>query len=301
VNTPLTFDRDRSDGHHITLESWLRRHKLLAYFALAYSISWGGILIVLIATGFDLSALMPFETSLLFVFMLLGPSTSGLTLTVLLDGRAGMRELGSRLVLWRVGARWYAVALLTTPLFLLAILWLLSAMVHPAFAPRFQWALLAIGLVAGACEEIGWTGFATPLLLTRQSPGMAGLSLGLVWALWHVLVDFRYNAGTMGMAWPLEFAVVYVATLTPYRILMTWVYAHTPSLLLAVLMHASYTGWLLVLFPTTSFAQGLLWQSAFAVMLWVAAAVVLCRSTLRAKAAMNGRLMAADAALQGRK
>lgn len=268
----------------MTLESWLRRHELLGYFTLAYGISWGGILIVLIATGFDLSALQPLETGLIFVLMLLGPSTSGPTLTALLDGRAGMRELGSRLMRWRVGARWYAVALLTTPLLLLAILRLLSAIVEPAFAPRFQWALFAIGLVTGTCEEIGWTGFATPRLLARQRLGMAGLSLGLVWALWHVLVDFRYNVDAMGTAWLLEYAVVYVATLTPYRILMTWVYVNTRSLLLAVLMHASYTGWLLVLFPATSFTQGLLWQSAFAVMLWVAVTVVLRTSALRVEA-----------------
>lgn len=38
----------------MTLEPWLRRHPLIGYFALAYGISWGGILIVLGATGFDL-------------------------------------------------------------------------------------------------------------------------------------------------------------------------------------------------------------------------------------------------------
>jgi uncharacterized protein len=244
----------------------------------------GGILIVLIATGFDLSALQPLEAGLIFVLMLLGPSTSGLTLTVLLDGRAGMRELGSRLMRWRVGAGWYAVALLTTPLLLLAILWLLSAIVEPAFAPRFQWAFFAIGLVAGTREEIGWTGFTTPFLLARQRPGMAGLSLGLVWALWYVMVDFRYNFDAMGTAWLLEFAVVYVATLTPYRMLMTWVYLNTRSLLLAILMHASYTGWLIVLFPATSYTQSLFWQSAFAVMLWAAVALVLRRSALRVEA-----------------
>jgi hypothetical protein len=33
----------------------------------------------------------------------------------------------------------------------------------------------------------------------------------------------------------------------PYRLLMMWLYSHAQSLLLAILMHASYTGWLLVL------------------------------------------------------
>ena len=265
----------------MTLLPWLRRHPLFGYFALAYGISWGGILILFIAGGLDLAALQPLDMGLMFVLMLLGPSTSGLALTALLDGRAGLRGLLASLVRWRLGVRWYAVALLTTPLLLLAIPWPLSAFVDPAFAPRFQWALFAIGLVAGSFEEIGWTGFATPRLLARQRLPMAGLSLGLVWALWHVLVDFRSNFNMMGIAWLLEFAVLYLATLTPYRVLMTWVYANTQSLLLAVLMHASYTGWLFVLFPATSFEQGLLWQAAFATGLWVVVTVVLQRSAPR--------------------
>ncbi len=73
----------------MTLVPWLRRHPLIGYFALAYGISCGGILIVLSATGFDLVELRPLDTGLIFVLMLLGPSTSGLVLTALLEGRAG--------------------------------------------------------------------------------------------------------------------------------------------------------------------------------------------------------------------
>jgi len=58
---------------------------------------------------------------------------------------------------------------------------------------------------------------------------------------------------------------------------MMWVYAKTQSVLLAMLMHASFTAWLLVLYPGTSFAQGLLWQAVFAAMLWLAVAPVLIR------------------------
>lgn len=259
----------------MTLVPWLRRHPLLAYFAGAYGVSWGGILIVLGATGFDLVELRSLDTGLIFVLMLLGPSTSGLSLTAWLEGRSGLHRLGSGLTRWRVGGLWYAVALLTMPALLFAVLWPLSAFVDPAFAPRFQWPLFAIGLVAGSFEELGWTGFATPRLLARQRLFMAGLSLGLLWALWHVLVDFRQNFDTVGVAWLLEVAIFYVAALTAYRLLMTWVYANTQSLLVAVLMHASYTGWLFVLYPATSFEQGLVWQTAFAVALWIVVTVVL--------------------------
>jgi len=74
--------------------------------------------------------------------------------------------------------------------------------------------VFVIGLSAGTFEEIGWTGFATRRLLKRWRPFVAGLTLGLVRAVWHVLVDFRQNFGTMGVAWLLEFAVLYLATLT---------------------------------------------------------------------------------------
>jgi len=119
----------------------------------------------------------------------------------------------------------------------------------------------------GILEEIGWTGFASPRLLASQRLPIAGLWLGLVWALWHVLVDFRYNFNTMGIAWLVQFAIFYIVTLTAYRLLMTWVYANTQSLLLAVLMHAAYTGWLFVLFPATSFEQSMMWQTVFALSL----------------------------------
>jgi hypothetical protein len=79
--------------------------------------------------------------------------------------------------------------------------------------------------------------------------GRRCLSLGCIWALWHLLVDFRYNSGALGAVWPLEFFITYLLALTPYRLLMPWVYSHTQSLLLAILMHASVTGSLLVLVP----------------------------------------------------
>ena len=120
---------------------------------------------------------------------------------------------------------------------------------------------------------------------------MAGLSLGLVWATWHVLVDFRQNFSAMGAAWVvwlMEFAVLYLASLTAYRVLMTWMFAQTGSLLLAVLMHASYTGWLFVLFPATSFEQSLAWQITLAAALWLVVAVVIWIVERRGRPRVDG-------------
>ncbi len=257
------------------IRGWVRHHPLTGFFTLAFGISWGSILVVFGVTGLDLSSLQPVEGGLIFLAMLLGPSVSGVVCMVLVDGMAGLHALGLKAVHWRVPAHWYAVALLTVPAILLVVLSLLSGLVDPVFAPRFQWWLFGLGLLAGTFEEIGWTGFATPRLLARKSLIVAGLSLGGIWALWHLLADFRYNAGALGTAWPLEFFITYLLALTPYRLLMTWVYSHTQSVLLAIFMHASFTGSLLVLVPVVPASLGFYWQLAFAVALWAVIAVVM--------------------------
>jgi membrane protease YdiL (CAAX protease family) len=256
------------------IRDWLHRHPLIGFLVLVFGISWSGIEVIVAARGFDLSPMQPVEGGLMFLMMLLGPSLGGIACIALLDGRAGLSALWISARRWRVAPRWWAIALLTAPTVLFAILLPLSALAGPAFSPGYQWMLLPLGLLAGSFEEIGWTGYATPRLLARHGALRAGLILGLVWAFWHLAVDFRYNAGSMGARWPLEFAVVYLATLTPYRMLMTRVFARTQSLLLAILMHASFTGWLTVLFPMTTGLPGLAWQTAFALVLWALAAGV---------------------------
>jgi len=225
--------------------AWLRSHPVLAYFALTFSLSWGGVAVVMAVSGFSTTALRPAEAGAMFALMLLGPGVGGLVMTGLVDGRAGLRLLAARLTRWRVAPQDYAVALMTAPVPLLAILLGLGAFIDPVFAPQFQWILFGVGLIAGALEEIGWTGFATPRLLARHSALKAGLALGVVWALWHALVDYRYSAGATGSGWIVSFAFAYLLTLIPWRILMTALFDRTRSGLLSILMHASYTGSLL--------------------------------------------------------
>ena len=146
-------------------------HPVLTYYILTFAISWGGMLLVVGGpTGIPGTAE---EVATLFgpalLAMLAGPTTAGMLLTGIVDGRAGFRELLSRLLSWRVSVRWYAVALLTTPLAMAVVPVALSPLV-PVFLPGvlessgkaalLQFSLTA-GLMAGVLEELGWTGFAT--------------------------------------------------------------------------------------------------------------------------------------------
>ena len=112
-----------------TIKAFFKRRPLLSYFILTFAISWDVVLtVIVVGHGSILVTPEQFETLILFVgpAMLLGPSVAGILLTALLYGKAGFRDLLARMTRWRVGARWYAVALLTAPLVSTAILLALS-------------------------------------------------------------------------------------------------------------------------------------------------------------------------------
>ncbi len=169
----------------MTATAFVKRHAVPLYFALTFVISWGGLFLLSGGPdGFPQSK-EQFEGMLPFFIpvVLAGPSFSGVLLTVLAGGKAGVSELLSRLFKWRTGARWYAVALLLGPIVLATTLFALSS-----FSPRFlpgilmsdrPAALLVMGSMAGLFvgffEELGWTGFAVPQLRLRY--GVLGTGL----------------------------------------------------------------------------------------------------------------------------
>lgn len=279
----------------MNIKTFIQRHPLVSYFAIAYGITWGSIFAFLATRGFRFTSLQVQDASILFVIiftaMLLGPSTSSLVLTAILDGRSGLRELWQRIKRWQVGLPWYAVALLTVPTLTLMIFSALETFAAPSYAPSFRIALGIAGLLAGCFEEIGWTGFATPRLLKKHNPLKAGFLLGLLWAFWHMLADFSGNISSLSTTqWISWFVIYWILPLTAYRILMTWVYSHTRSVFLGQFMHASYTGWLIVLSPDTP-KTDLLWEIIFALILWILVGLV----------ALSQRQVVRDTPLQEKK
>jgi membrane protease YdiL (CAAX protease family) len=205
----------------------------------------------------------------MFPAMLLGPSLAGILLTRLIDGPAGMRDLFSRMRRFRFPARWY-VALLIPPVFVLSILALLKILVSPVYTPNRFWLGLAFGIPAGLFEEIGWSGFAFPTMCLKLPPFRAAILLGLLWGFWHIpVINFLGTAVPHGAYW-LPFFLAFVAAMTAMRVLISWLYAQTRSVLLAQLMHACSTGSLVVFSPpTANAAQEAFWYAAYAAALWL--------------------------------
>jgi uncharacterized protein len=251
--------------------------ELVGYFALAYGITWGGILLYLATLRFDLAGIGIAEAMLMFGLMLLGPFAAGLILASR-DGPQGLIELLRGFTRVRVPLRWYAFTLLTAPLLLVAVLLPLAAWVSPDYAPGFVIFGIIAGLIAGSIEEVGWTGYATPRLLAHLSPLRAGLVLGLAWSAWHALADFAGTIGALTIEeWLVRMLIVWIAPLTGYRVLMTWAYARHRSAALNVIAHASYTGVLATLtmeMPAASGPQTLLWHVLFAAAVWLVVVVV---------------------------
>ncbi|MCL4859137.1 MAG: CPBP family intramembrane metalloprotease [Caldilineaceae bacterium] len=268
-----------------TIQAFIKRRPVLSYFALTFAISWGGILIALAPVGFPISTEQG-EFYLALMVNQAGPLLSGILLTSLIYGRAGLREFLSRLLRWRVGARWYAVALLTAPLLAAATLFALS-LISPVFLPGIfatndKVSLLLLGLVVGilgGLEEPGWTGFAVPELRRRYSILVTALIVGFLWGAWHFLLTYWASGDASGAFSLSRFApalVFYVAVLPTFRVLMVWVYDRTESLLVAMLMHASLTASVTMIFMPLAASGAALstWYLVLTAVLWLVVAAV---------------------------
>lgn len=246
------------------------RKAVLGYFALAFWISWAGVML----TAGQSSA------APVFIAMLLGPSLASVGLTGALEGVRGLRALAQRMFDFRVRARWY-VTLLVPPLVITFVLFGLASF-SSAFLPAIVFsprpgivvaAAVMVGLCAGFFEELGWTGFATPRLLEQRSWLHTGILLGIPWAVWHMLPDYVHEIDRYGRLWEVHI-LEWLVALVAYRVFMTWVYSRTRSMPLGMLLHASFTGSQLLLWPTTSVPAELVWYGFFAFAFWIVVAAV---------------------------
>jgi membrane protease YdiL (CAAX protease family) len=275
----------------MSIPVFIKRHPLLTYFVVAFAISWGGILLAICLFGGMPANKEQFDMQLPSAIpaMLGGPSVAGILLIGLVNGKAGYRELKSRFLRWRVGVRWYAIAILTGPLVLMATLVTLS-LISPVFLPGIfasdnKVPLLLSGIIGGVTvgifEELGWTGFAVPRLRLRYSILTTGLIVGVLWGGWHILSNVIWGSGAYaGSLSPALYITVHgfiflIGQLPAFRVLLVWVYDRTSSLLVVMLMHAGLTVSTLILGPLAiSGVSLLIYDLATAAVMWVVVAAV---------------------------
>ncbi len=248
----------------------IRHHPLVTFFLLAFGITW--IVWVPRAAGVPVGVVGDAWTWV--------PAIAALLAAALTGGRDAVRDLGARLVRWRVGWQWYLVVILGPAAFSLAVagIYVLLGGSWAAAAPLalregplllLPLFLLILALTDGLGEELAWRGFALPRLLTRHNALAASLILGVLWGLWHL--PLVWTEGATLYQQPIW---LFLLDITAKSVLFTWVFLHTRgSVLLAMLLHGATN--LFVVSPDVANTGDLTLPLLAAVAKWVLVVVVI--------------------------
>ncbi len=207
------------------LSNVVKRHPLVTFFVLTYAIGWGCV---------------PFWT-----FAAFSPLVAALIVIPITQGLPGLRELGSRMIRWRVGWCWYAAAI-GLPLAVLALTAGLNVALGASVPSLVQYGsvtsvllVFAVRLVNpgdGALgEEPGWRGFALPGLQSNLSPLVSTLILGVLVSGWHAPILFLEEGGLHP-----QIVVGYLLGSVAVTFWYSWLFNHTGgSVLITLLSHAT--------------------------------------------------------------
>src|SRR5215211_7731822 len=165
--------------------SLVKRHPIITFFVLTFVIGWG---------------LIPIWT-----FQAGSPLIAALIVVPLTQGLSGLKELGLRIICWRVRWYWYVVAIVM-PLAVIGLTVGLNVALGASAPSMVQFSSVSTILLMFAVrlvnpgdgpmgEEPGWRGFALPGLQSTLSPLVSTLILGVVVTVWHVPLLFLEEGG----------------------------------------------------------------------------------------------------------
>ncbi len=256
------------------LASFPRSRPVSSYFLITFAVSWASALCVAAPQLVHHGALSQLTGILMFPAMLSGPILASIFLTGILEGRNGLGILFAKINLRSASSSWL-IALLLPPALVVITLLILEKLVSAAFAPNFFLVGVLFGVPAGFIEEIGWTGFAFPRMRQSGNSLSSAIVLGLLWSLWHLpVVNYLGAAAPHGRFW-LPFFLAFAGAMTAMRVLISWTYVNTESLLLAQLMHVSSTSSLVVFGAAhVTAAQEAFWYAIYGAILWIAVLIL---------------------------
>lgn len=253
-------------------KTFIRRHQLLAMYILLFILAWPGLILEVLYSQGLIPSQSPFVVSHLTGW---APGIAAVAVTATVAGRAGVRDLLRRFLIWRVELLWYAVAF-----FLLAALILGGIGLHvlsggatpviPAAGAPIPNILLSLvvlillGFILNT-EEIAWRGFALPRLQAKYGVLAACVFLAVPEALLHLPYFWKKDIDfyqTVGLFWFSAFSVAAV-------FIYAFIFNKTKgSLLIVTILHASQNAWANLLSDNTlrpfQFTVALMWMIAIA-------------------------------------
>lgn len=223
----------------------MRKRPLLLFFIITFAITWGmGALIIIFgpqlqAAFGEMDLDKPFYKAF-FHLAVYGPAFSAFVVIALIHGVAGVKAYLRRFLHWRAGVGWYLLVLVGIPaihIFGRGVFGLLGGTV-PSY-PHDPWfmvipmSLFALVNDPGGMEELGWRGFALPLLQKKFNALGASVILGVIWGIWHLPAFYISATPQSDFSLPL-----FILGTVSLAIIMTAVYNATGgSIPLAFLFH----------------------------------------------------------------
>jgi uncharacterized protein len=229
-------------GPRAPLRQLVARHPVAAFLCICYAVTWATAVPWFRVRTDVLPFDLPMWGSLGTIF---GVALAAVLVVAASDGRAGVRDLARRSLRWRVGVRWYLLAVLGLPVVVLAgSIALFGTAVLEALAD--DWRLLFTRVLPvlllqfalfQLAEEVGWMGFLQARLQDRHGPLKASLLVTVPFALWHLPDQFAQA----GLATALLVLPILAAAHLCARVVFLWLYNATgASVLLVAVFHASF-------------------------------------------------------------
>jgi membrane protease YdiL (CAAX protease family) len=243
VTTPTAIQQSASSS---TPRRLVARHPVAAFLIMAYTVSIA-IAFVRLRTNGDIDQSPSYQYLVGFLEHLFSVALPAFLVVAAIHGKTGVRDLARRSLRWRVGARWYLIALFGLP-----IASVLCASVIYGVAPlnalvdkwRLLFTLILPSLLIrivflNTLEEIGWLGFLQARLQDEYGPWKACLLVEIPFALWHLPGLLGDTGGQLSLA------IMYGGVLAIFqlcgRFVIMWLYNNTNrSVLLAGIFHATY-------------------------------------------------------------
>lgn len=193
----------------------------------------------------------PFESSPktlgLFFLGAYAPTIVGIALTYFYNGGAGLRSLLKRTFSVKIGLSWFAFSLLAGPIlyaFSVGIYILAGGdlgAVNSGLLPWIPVVFIACIIFGPLAEELGWRGFALPLLEHKNRFIFASIIIGVIWAGWHAPL-FWAKTGTAISGLPIDVGSIalFFAAVIGSSFIYTWLFNHTnTSVFAAIMLHLS--------------------------------------------------------------
>jgi membrane protease YdiL (CAAX protease family) len=254
------------------LKAFVKRYPVLTMSILILAFAWPGLVWEALYSRGLVASQSP-----IVLFLLIGwvPGIVAVFVSAGIAGRAGVRDLLRRFLIWRVGIVWYLVALFMLAAFIFGGIGLhvlfggTMPLIPAAGAPIATILLSFVVTILFASfintEEIAWRGFALPRLQARYGVLLGCILLAIPESLLHLPYFWNKDIAfyqTVGMFW-----------FTAFNLAMVFIYAFLfnktrGSLLIVTLAHASQNAWANLLSDNTlrpfQFTVALVWIVALA-------------------------------------